>query len=117
MFVLLQLNHIANHPQFELIQTFLPAALELPHPLAIPSRIRQIHNELHQSVSIGNATLPPLTLYFLGFVAGRTEMIHNFEQGFGKPFCRNVSSIIELKGKKYLESPPSAPHMSSSPSQ
>jgi hypothetical protein len=53
--------------------------------------------------------LDPLCL-----IADRAEVICYLQDGFGKPFARHISTIIESKGKQNLQSPPVAAHMSSS---
>lgn len=41
---------------------------------------------------------PPVTFDLLSFIARGSEFVHNFEDGFGKPFRGYVPTVIELEG-------------------
>jgi hypothetical protein len=95
---LFDVDAIAHHPQFKLLKTHFPAVFELPHPLAIPGAVGDIYNDPHKVIPVENPTVTPVTFHFLRLVAGCTEVIHDFEDRIGDPFCWDVSSIIEPEG-------------------
>lgn len=91
-------------------EALFPPLLELSHPLAVRGRIRHIHDYLHQVIPVENAAVSPVTFHLLGFVAGRSEVIRYFQHRLGQPFRGNRTTIVKLKRKQYLESPPLAAH-------
>jgi hypothetical protein len=112
IFGLLDLDAIANHPNLKLFEASFPTAFEPSHPLAILSGVGYIHDDLYQVIPIENPAVPPVPFYFLCLITGSTEVVHNFKNSFGNPFCRHFPPIIELKGKQDLESPLPAAHRS-----
>jgi hypothetical protein len=92
---LFDVDAIAHHPQFKLLKTHLPAIFKLSHPPAIPGAVSDIHDDPHKVVSVENPTVTPVAFHFLCLITSRPEVIHDFENSLGDPFCWDVSSIIE----------------------
>ena len=75
---LVYLDAVTHHPKIELFEPGFPASFELFHPLVISSGVGYINDELHEIVSINNATVAPMPFQFLRFVIGGAEVIHDF---------------------------------------
>ena len=95
---LFDVDAITHHPQFKLLKTHFPAVFELSHPLAIPGAVGDIYNDPRKVVPGENPTVTSVTFDLLRLVAGCTEVIDNFEDRIGDPFCWDVSSIIAPEG-------------------
>jgi hypothetical protein len=95
---LFDVDALAHHPQFKLLKTHFPAVFELPHPLAVPGAVGDIHDDPHKVIPVKNPTVAPVAFHLLGLVTSRTKVIHNFEHRLGDPFSWDVPSIIEPEG-------------------
>ena len=107
---LFHLDAMTHHPEFLLFQASLPAGLELFHPLAALGRVGRVHRDPPEVVRVEYPALPPVAFKLLGLVTGRSEVIHDLQDRFGKPFGGHIPPVIELEGEQPLESPPFAAH-------
>ena len=86
---------MAYHPQFELLETHLPALFELPHPVPILPAIGDVHDDPDKIVPVGYSSMTPVTLDLLCLVAGGTEVVDNLKNCIGYPLSWNVAPVIE----------------------
>ena len=56
-------------------------------------------SEIYKIVPIENATLAPMALDLLCFIAGCAQVIDNFEDGFCNPFRRDFTAVVKLNGE------------------
>ena len=96
--VLLNFDAITHHPQVQLLKTNLPSIFELPHPLAMCSRVGDVNNHSHQVISIEDTIVAPVAFDFLRFITGRADVIHDLQDGLGKPCSWHIPPVIELEG-------------------
>jgi hypothetical protein len=109
-----QIDSVTHHPEFGLFEASFPSSLEAGRPSPILDQVRHVDDDAHESVPEQYASVSPVSIDLLGFVACSAETIDDFENRFRKPFLRDRTSIIELERKQDLEAPPSAAHTSSS---
>jgi hypothetical protein len=57
----IQFDAITYEPQLQLLKRQLASRLELPHPSAIGSRVRNIDYDLREIVAIQYTTVPPIS--------------------------------------------------------
>ena len=80
------------------------------HPLATLGLTRHVDGQTYQCVTVHHTFVTPVPFDFLSFLAGGAEVIRYFQDRFSQPLAGHVSSVIKLKGKQHLESPPVAAH-------
>ena len=113
--VLFHFDGMTHHPEFDLFQAGLPAALEFLHPLAAADGIGYVCNQPHQIVPVQNTTTTLVPFELLCLVAGGAEVGDDLQDRFPQPLGRHVSPVIEPQGEQHLESPPLAAHTLSFP--
>jgi hypothetical protein len=111
----LDVDDVANKPQFELIELLLPSLLESLHPLSVSIRVGKVYNEPNKIIAVENIRMAPMSLDFLRLVAGGSELIDNFKYCFSQQVGWNVATVVELEWEQHLESPPPAAHSSPFP--
>jgi len=92
---LFDLDAMAHHPQFKLLETRFPAVLELPHPLPVRAGVGDVHDQPDEIVPVNYGAVAPVAFDLLGLVAGGTEPIDDFENCVGNPLRRDVAPVIE----------------------
>jgi hypothetical protein len=83
--------------KLNLLETGFPAIFELSHPETILGRVRDVHENPHQVISVKNAAVTPVAFPIRRFMTGGPEVVHNLKDGLGKPFSRNGPPVIELE--------------------
>jgi hypothetical protein len=66
--------------------------------LAIPGAVGDIHDDPYEVVPVENPTVTPVPFHSLCLIAGRAEVLDDFEDRLSHPFAWDVSSIIEPEG-------------------
>jgi hypothetical protein len=76
--------------------------------VSILGQVGYVEDGPHEIISIEDASVSPVALDFLRFVAGGAEVIHDLQDGLGEPFRRHRAAVIELDRKQHFVAPPSA---------
>src|SRR5579871_2002746 len=87
---LLDDDFVTHQPQVDLFEADLPTPLEFLHPFPISRHVRHVNGELDQTIAVRYAAMSPMTFDTLSLVAGRTEMIRDFQDGFSPPIGRDI---------------------------
>jgi hypothetical protein len=80
---LLQLDPVTDDPEIELFEAVLPPLLEALHPLPILGQVGHVNDDAHEIISIEDASVSPVALGLLRFVAGGAELVYDLQNGFG----------------------------------
>ncbi len=87
------IDMVTDEPEFQLIEPGLPPFLVFSHPQDVRSRVGDIHDELDEVIAKQNASVTPVSLNLLGFVAHGSEFIYDFEECLRQPLTRHITPI------------------------
>jgi hypothetical protein len=80
--VSLNVDSIAYHPDFQLIEALLPACLESLHPFSVRGGVRHIHDQSSKAVMKYHAFVPPISLGGILVITRRVKLINDLIDGF-----------------------------------
>src|ERR1017187_5319078 len=104
------INPIAHHSDFQLLQPFLPFRLERLHPLPVFFLVRHVHDDALQVIAKESLAFAPVPFDDLRFVTDAPEAIPYFQHRFRNPLGGHLAAVIELPRQQRLESPPFGAH-------